>query len=37
MFGAHEEGGPIGAHAPPIKKLPIAMDNSKSTKPTIEN
>jgi len=25
MFGAHEEEGLIGAHAPPIKKLPTII------------
>jgi len=28
MFGAHEEEGLIGAHAPPIKKLPTIIEQS---------
>jgi hypothetical protein len=28
MLNAHEEGGLIGAHAPPIKKLPIVTKQS---------
>jgi hypothetical protein len=28
MFVAHEEGGLIGAHAPPIKNLLIAIGQS---------